>query len=34
MQIERVQESLQAAQLCLEAGLLNSAASRAFYAMF
>jgi uncharacterized protein (UPF0332 family) len=34
MQMERAQESLQAAQLCLEAGLLNSAASRAFYAMF
>jgi uncharacterized protein (UPF0332 family) len=34
MQIERARESLQAAQICLEAGLLNSAASRAFYAMF
>lgn len=34
MQIERAQELLRAATLCLEAGLLNSAASRAFYAMF
>lgn len=34
MQIERAQESLQAAKLCLDAGLLNSAVSRAFYAMF
>jgi len=34
MQIERAQESLRAARLCLETGLLNSAASRAFYAMF
>ena len=34
MEIERAQESLRAAALCLEAGLLNSAVSRAFYAMF
>lgn len=34
MQIERARESLQAATLCLEAGCVNSAASRAFYAMF
>ena len=34
MQIERAQESLRAATLCLDAGLLNSATSRAFYAMF
>ncbi len=34
MQIERAQESLWAAKLCLDAGLFNSASSRAFYAMF
>lgn len=34
MLIERAQESLRAAQLCLEAELVNSAASRAYYAMF
>lgn len=34
MEIERAQESLQAATLCLEAGCVNSAASRAYYAMF
>lgn len=32
--LERAQESLSAAQLCLRHGLLNSAASRAYYAMF
>jgi uncharacterized protein (UPF0332 family) len=30
----RAQESLEAAQLCLQAGLVNSAASRAYYALF
>ena len=34
MQLERVLESLRAAELCLEADLANSAASRAYYAMF
>ncbi len=34
MDIERAQESLRAAELCLEAGLVTSAASRAYYAMF
>lgn len=34
MSLERAQESLQAANLCLQAGYVNSAASRAYYAMF
>ena len=34
MDLERAQESLKAAQLCLREGLMNSAASRAYYAMF
>ena len=34
MDLERAQESLKAAQLCLQEGLVNSAASRAYYAMF
>jgi len=34
MDLNRVQESLQAAQLCLQEGLVNSAVSRAYYAMF
>lgn len=34
MVLERAQESLRAAELCLEAELVNSAASRAYYAMF
>jgi hypothetical protein len=34
MQLERALESLQAAELCLEAQLVNSAVSRAYYAMF
>ena len=34
MLIERAQESLRAAELCLEERLVNSAASRAYYAMF
>lgn len=34
MLLERAQESLRAAELCLEAQLVNSAASRAYYAMF
>ncbi len=34
MDLERVQESLQAAQLCLQEGFTNSAASRAYYAIF
>ena len=33
MDIERATESLNAAVVCLEAGLVNSAASRAYYAM-
>ena len=32
--MERAQESLQAAELCLQAGWVNSAVSRAYYAMF
>ena len=32
--VERAQESLKAAQFCLQEGLVNSAASRAYYAMF
>jgi uncharacterized protein (UPF0332 family) len=32
--IERAQESLKAAQLCMQEGLVNSAASRAYYAIF
>lgn len=34
MDIERARESLRAAQLCVQEGLVNSAASRAYYAMF
>ena len=34
MQVERAAESLRAAELCLEAELVNSAVSRAYYAMF
>jgi uncharacterized protein (UPF0332 family) len=34
MELERAQESLQAAELCLKAGYVNSASSRAYYAMF
>jgi uncharacterized protein (UPF0332 family) len=34
MQLTRAVESLQAAELCLREGLVNSAASRAYYAMF
>lgn len=34
MDLERAQESLQAAELCLQQGLVNSAASRAYYALF
>ena len=34
MNLERAQESLQAANLCLQAGYVNSATSRAYYAMF
>ncbi len=34
MNLERAQESVKAAELCAEAGLVNSAASRAYYAMF
>jgi uncharacterized protein (UPF0332 family) len=34
MSIERLQEALQAAQLCLDSGLYASATSRAYYAMF
>jgi uncharacterized protein (UPF0332 family) len=34
MNLERAQESLRAAELCLQAGYVNSAASRAYYAMF
>ena len=34
MLIERANESLRASQLCLEGELVNSAASRAYYAMF
>ena len=34
MDLTRPQESLKAADLCLREGLVNSAASRAYYAMF
>jgi uncharacterized protein (UPF0332 family) len=34
MDIARAQESLQVAELCLHTGLVNSAVSRAYYAMF
>jgi len=34
MELQRAQESLQAAELCLQAGRVNSAVSRAYYAMF
>ncbi len=34
MELERAQESFRAAELCLEAGCVHSAASRAYYAMF
>ncbi len=34
MDIERARESLRAAQLCVQERLVNSAASRAYYAMF
>ncbi len=34
MELERAKESLRAAELCLQEGLVNSAASRAYYAMF
>ncbi|MGE4093293.1 MAG: HEPN domain-containing protein [Candidatus Binatia bacterium] len=34
MDLERAHESLKAAQLCLQEGLVNPAASRAYYAMF
>ena len=34
MEPERVQESLQAAELCLAASLWNSAVNRAYYALF
>lgn len=34
MELERAKESLQAADLCLEHNLVNSAVSRAYYAMF
>lgn len=34
MDIKRARESLHAAQLCAQEGLVNSAASRAYYAMF
>src|SRR2546428_5570933 len=34
MDLDRAQESLRAAELCLREGYLNSAASRAYYAMF
>ena len=34
MELDRANESLQAGDLCLEHGLPNSAASRAYYAMF
>ena len=34
MLIERANESLRASQLCLDAELMNSAASRAYCAMF
>ena len=34
MDLDRAQESLRAAELCLRDGYANSAASRAYYAMF
>src|SRR5215475_1868971 len=34
MELARAKESLRAAELCLREGLVNSAASRAYYAMF
>jgi len=34
MDLERAQESLRAAELCLHQGCVNSAVSRAYYAMF
>ena len=34
MELERAVESLKAAELCLREGFVNSAASRAYYAMF
>ena len=34
MDLERAHESLRAAELCLRQGYFNSAASRAYYAMF
>ena len=34
MELARAIDSLQAAELCLREGLVNSAASRAYYAMF
>jgi len=34
MHLNRAQESLNAARLCLDEDLVNSAASRAYYAMF
>ena len=34
MDLERAQESLRAAELCLRQGYFNSAASRAYYPMF
>ncbi len=34
MEIARAQESIRAAELCLQTGLVSSAVSRAYYAMF
>jgi uncharacterized protein (UPF0332 family) len=34
MDLDRAQESLRAAEMCLRAGYANSTASRAYYAMF
>jgi len=34
VELDRAQESLRAAELCLREGLVNSSASRAYYAMF
>ncbi|MGH9429046.1 MAG: HEPN domain-containing protein [Terriglobia bacterium] len=34
MDLDRAQESLKAAELCLQEGLINSAANRAYYAIF
>lgn len=34
MEFEQARESLSAAEMCLAAGYINSAASRAYYAMF